>query len=346
MTPKVIFRIYASRKPKRQQGHQFIYGYNVDYLDENIIEKEEEKEKGKVILFTDIADGGKKSESKKITEDTEDKLVNTNIVVLEAQTTANESHMPEWKQETNWLQADLNPKMMADAKQLLERALGKSLDITFEHSQGLLGSIPLIQTIEDEPLQESLLTILTEVEVLDRLSMTMDKKSELIVIDDTKLLSELTRKINEEPDDSAKDLRVVSQDKVPISEWCDDQKKALSTIQNVMPGICVELILRIQEGKSSGVNPLLRQKQELRLMANDETHLFDEMSARVMVARSCSDLLVNLPSIKKLDAMFISILDGFHDLEFYYADRGVVINKTDGIEAFHLSSPFESSLSD
>ncbi|KAK9035320.1 hypothetical protein V6N11_077362 [Hibiscus sabdariffa] len=138
--------------------------------------------------------------------------------------------------------------------------------------------------------------------------MTMDEESELIVIDDTKVLSELTKKIDEEPDDSAKDLRVVSQDKVPISEWCDDLKKVLlrqplvqhvnfnanlvtrktvhgmgtrSTIQNVMPGICFELILMNQEGKSSGVNRLVRQKQGLRLMVNDETHVFDEMSARV-----------------------------------------------------------------
>ncbi|KAK8974445.1 hypothetical protein V6N11_072780 [Hibiscus sabdariffa] len=138
--------------------------------------------------------------------------------------------------------------------------------------------------------------------------MTMDKKTELFVIDDTKVLSDLTRKIDEEPGDSAKDLRVTLQDKVPISEWCDDLNKVLlrqplvqcvnfsanlvtreivhgmgkrSTIQNVMPGICFELILMIREGKSSGVNRLVRQKQELRLMANDETHVFDEMSARV-----------------------------------------------------------------
>ncbi|KAK8560963.1 hypothetical protein V6N13_026398 [Hibiscus sabdariffa] len=136
----------------------------------------------------------------------------------------------------------------------------------------------------------------------------MDEESELIVIDDTKVLSELTRKIDEEPDDSAKDLRVVSQDKVSISEWCDDLKKVLlrqplvqhvnfnanlvtretvhgmgtrSTTQNVMPGICFELILMNREGKSSGVNRLVRQKQGLRLMANDDTHVFDEMSARV-----------------------------------------------------------------
>ncbi|KAK9023083.1 hypothetical protein V6N11_003314 [Hibiscus sabdariffa] len=37
--------------------------------------------------------------------------------------------------------------------------------------------------------------------------------------------------------------------------------------------------------------------------------------------------------------MLISILDGFHDSEFYYADRGVVINNSDGIEAFPSSSP-------
>ncbi|KAE8674779.1 Rop guanine nucleotide exchange factor 1 [Hibiscus syriacus] len=63
----------------------------------------------------------------------------------------------------------------------------------------------------------------------------------------------------------------------------------------------------------------------------------------VMVARPRSDLHVSLPALKKLDAMLISILDGFHNSEFYYADRGVVINDTDGIEAFPSSSPSGSS---
>ncbi|KAE8736176.1 Rop guanine nucleotide exchange factor 1 [Hibiscus syriacus] len=63
----------------------------------------------------------------------------------------------------------------------------------------------------------------------------------------------------------------------------------------------------------------------------------------VMVARPRSDLHVNLPALKKLDAMLISILDGFHNSEFYYADRGVVINDTDGIEAFPSSTPSGSS---
>ncbi|KAK8551733.1 hypothetical protein V6N12_040357 [Hibiscus sabdariffa] len=66
-------------------------------------------------------------------------------------------------------------------------------------------------------------------------------------------------------------------------------------------------------------------------------------SFEVMVARPRSDPLVNLPAIKKLDGMLISILDGFHDSEFYYADRGVVINNSDGIEAFPSSSPSGSS---
>ncbi|XVE56235.1 hypothetical protein DITRI_Ditri03aG0222000 [Diplodiscus trichospermus] len=57
----------------------------------------------------------------------------------------------------------------------------------------------------------------------------------------------------------------------------------------------------------------------------------------VMVARPRSDLYVNLPALKKLDAMLLSILDGFHDSEFYYADRGVVIADTNDIETFPSS---------
>lgn len=43
----------------------------------------------------------------------------------------------------------------------------------------------------------------------------------------------------------------------------------------------------------------------------------------VMATQPRSDLYVNLPALKKLDAMLITVLDGFHDLEFWYVERGV-----------------------
>ncbi|KAK9129339.1 hypothetical protein Sjap_009826 [Stephania japonica] len=45
----------------------------------------------------------------------------------------------------------------------------------------------------------------------------------------------------------------------------------------------------------------------------------------VMVTRPRSDLYVNLPALKKLDAMLLSILDGFHVTEFSYVDRGIAV---------------------
>ncbi|KAJ8427113.1 hypothetical protein Cgig2_030275 [Carnegiea gigantea] len=41
----------------------------------------------------------------------------------------------------------------------------------------------------------------------------------------------------------------------------------------------------------------------------------------VMATRPRSDLYVNLPALKKLDAMLLSLLDGFRETEFWYADR-------------------------
>ena len=41
----------------------------------------------------------------------------------------------------------------------------------------------------------------------------------------------------------------------------------------------------------------------------------------VMATRPRSDLYVNLPALKKLDAMLVSLLDGFRETEFWYADR-------------------------
>ncbi|KAK2974316.1 hypothetical protein RJ640_026877 [Escallonia rubra] len=45
----------------------------------------------------------------------------------------------------------------------------------------------------------------------------------------------------------------------------------------------------------------------------------------VMATRPRSDLYMNLPALKKLDAMLISILDGFCDTEFWYVDRGIIL---------------------
>lgn len=59
-------------------------------------------------------------------------------------------------------------------------------------------------------------------------------------------------------------------------------------------------------------------------------------TCEVMVTRPRSDLYVNLPALKKLDALLISILDGFQESEFYYVDRGIIV--PDDTERFVLSS--------
>ncbi|KAA8537448.1 hypothetical protein F0562_026865 [Nyssa sinensis] len=58
----------------------------------------------------------------------------------------------------------------------------------------------------------------------------------------------------------------------------------------------------------------------------------------IMVTRLRSDLYVNLPALKKLDAMLISMLDGFQDSEFYYLDRGIVVAGGENIEALPVST--------
>ncbi|KAM3376765.1 rop guanine nucleotide exchange factor 1 [Capsicum galapagoense] len=54
----------------------------------------------------------------------------------------------------------------------------------------------------------------------------------------------------------------------------------------------------------------------------------------VMAARPRSDLYLNLPALKKLDAMLISILDGFRDMEFWYVDRGIVLADGEGCDSY------------
>ncbi|KAK8668417.1 hypothetical protein V6N13_105872 [Hibiscus sabdariffa] len=48
-----------------------------------------------------------------------------------------------------------------------------------------------------------------------------------------------------------------------------------------------------------------------------------------MVTRPRSDLYINLPALKKLDAMLITVLDGFCETEFWYVDRGIVVDGGD-----------------
>ncbi|XP_060199895.1 rop guanine nucleotide exchange factor 1-like [Lycium barbarum] len=57
----------------------------------------------------------------------------------------------------------------------------------------------------------------------------------------------------------------------------------------------------------------------------------------IMVTQPRSDLYVNLPALKKLDAMLIGILDAFSGCEFYYVDRGIVVADGVDVEAYPCS---------
>ncbi|KAJ7966926.1 Rop guanine nucleotide exchange factor like [Quillaja saponaria] len=63
----------------------------------------------------------------------------------------------------------------------------------------------------------------------------------------------------------------------------------------------------------------------------------DGRTFEVMVPRPRSDLYVNLPAIKKLDAMLLRILDGFCDSDFYYVDRGIIVAGADDTKTFPMS---------
>lgn len=54
----------------------------------------------------------------------------------------------------------------------------------------------------------------------------------------------------------------------------------------------------------------------------------------VMVPHPRSDMHMNLPALKKLDAMLIGMLDGFCDREFCYVDRGIVVAQGDSCDAY------------
>lgn len=58
----------------------------------------------------------------------------------------------------------------------------------------------------------------------------------------------------------------------------------------------------------------------------------------VMATRPRSDLYMNLPALKKLDAMLLSMLDGFCETEFWYVDRGIIVAEADNGDGYPLST--------
>uniref|UniRef100_A0A1D1XGN4 Rop guanine nucleotide exchange factor 1 n=1 Tax=Anthurium amnicola TaxID=1678845 RepID=A0A1D1XGN4_9ARAE len=61
----------------------------------------------------------------------------------------------------------------------------------------------------------------------------------------------------------------------------------------------------------------------------------------VMVTQARSDLYMNLPALRKLDAMLLGMLDAFQDTEFWYVDRGILVAEADdGKSSVYTSSSF------
>ncbi|KAM3259474.1 hypothetical protein ACQJBY_050994 [Aegilops geniculata] len=50
----------------------------------------------------------------------------------------------------------------------------------------------------------------------------------------------------------------------------------------------------------------------------------------VMVPRPRSDLYMNLPALRKLDAMLLAMIDEFKETDFWYVDRGIVVEDGGG----------------
>ncbi|PSS29543.1 Rop guanine nucleotide exchange factor like [Actinidia chinensis var. chinensis] len=58
----------------------------------------------------------------------------------------------------------------------------------------------------------------------------------------------------------------------------------------------------------------------------------------VMAMRPRSDLYMNLPALKKIDAMLINILDGFQETEFCYVDGSINVPDADDCDVYRSAS--------
>lgn len=63
-------------------------------------------------------------------------------------------------------------------------------------------------------------------------------------------------------------------------------------------------------------------------------NLHDETSLEIMESRPGSDIYMNLPALRKLDAMLIEILDSFKDREFWYEEHGSVPSNSTVLGSF------------
>ncbi|KAL3838474.1 hypothetical protein ACJIZ3_023065 [Penstemon smallii] len=60
----------------------------------------------------------------------------------------------------------------------------------------------------------------------------------------------------------------------------------------------------------------------------------DGKKLEVMTCRPRSDLMINLPALRKLDNMLLDILNGFTNTEFWYVDQGIIAPEADGSVSF------------
>ncbi|KAK4483471.1 hypothetical protein RD792_010663 [Penstemon davidsonii] len=63
-------------------------------------------------------------------------------------------------------------------------------------------------------------------------------------------------------------------------------------------------------------------------------NLKDGTTLEVMTSRPRSDIYINLPALKKLDAMLLDILDSFQDTEFWYVENGSMSGNSTRLGSF------------
>ncbi|KAL6499278.1 Rop guanine nucleotide exchange factor 3 [Orobanche hederae] len=68
--------------------------------------------------------------------------------------------------------------------------------------------------------------------------------------------------------------------------------------------------------------------------------LKDGTTLEVMTTRPRSDIYINLPALKKLDAMLLGILDSFQETEFWYAEEGSILGSSSHSRSSSRSGSF------
>ncbi|EPS69067.1 hypothetical protein M569_05698, partial [Genlisea aurea] len=146
-----------------------------------------------------------------------------------------------------------------------------------------------------------------------------------------------TRQCNEETMDLEMDLMKERFSKLLLGEDMSGSGKGVCsavTISNAITNLYASVFGQHQRLEPLNLETKLMWRREMNCLLAVCDYILeftptlqtlkDGTTIEVMTSKPRSDIYINLPALKKLDAMLLDILDSFQETEFWYAEEGSV----------------------